>query len=53
MTHMRCFAPFLFATSLVAASNDVRLLDAAKNSDKTTIQYLLAQHVDLSAADKD
>jgi uncharacterized protein len=46
-------SPVVFATSLLAASNDVRLLEAVKNSDKAAIQELLPQHVDLSAADTD
>jgi len=41
------------ATGLFAASIDVRLLDAVKNSDRVGIQKLLSQHVDLSAADPD
>ena len=43
----------VLATSLFAATNDVRLLEAVKNSDKLAIEKLLPQHVDLSAADTD
>ena len=51
---MRCFSALLVvAVSLVAASNDVRLLEAVKNSDKAAIQSLLLQHPDLTAADPD
>ena len=58
MTRSKCFrglwiAPLLCATSLVAASPDVRLVEAVKNSDKAAIQNLLPQHLDLSAADTD
>jgi ankyrin repeat protein len=58
MRHLRCFsklwiAPVILASSLLAASTDVRLMDAVKNSDKAAIQTLLPQHVDLSAADTD
>src|SRR5258708_34658631 len=58
MTHSRCFsglwiAPVVLATSLLAASTDVRLVNAVKNADKGAIQTLLPQHVDLSATDTD
>src|SRR5258708_30427651 len=58
MTHSRCFsglwiAPVVLATSLLAASTDVRLVNAVKNADKRAIQTLLPQHVDLSATDTD
>src|SRR5579872_841560 len=43
----------VFALSLFAASTNARLVDAVKNGDKAAIQTLLAQHVDLSAADTD
>ncbi|HEV2201182.1 MAG TPA: ankyrin repeat domain-containing protein [Bryobacteraceae bacterium] len=41
------------ATSLVAASADVRLVEAVKKSDKAAIRTLIPQHVDLSATDTD
>src|SRR5712664_908939 len=58
MTHLRCFnglwiAPVVLATSLLAATTDVRLVEAVKNSDKAAVQKLLPQHVDLSATDTD
>ena len=58
MTHSRCIsglwiAPVVLATSLLAASTDVRLVNAVKNADKGAIQTLLPQHVDLSATDTD
>jgi len=58
MTNLRCsiglrIAPVLLATSLLAASLDVRLVEAVKNSDKAAIQTLLPQHIDLSATDTD
>jgi uncharacterized protein len=59
MTHLRCFnglwiAPVILATSLLAASStDVRLVDAVKHSDRTAIQTLLPQHIDLNATDAD
>src|SRR5690349_8870644 len=58
MTHVRRFrglwmAPLVLAASLPAATLDGRLLEAAKNSDKVTIQALLPQHVDLNVADPD
>jgi ankyrin repeat protein len=58
MTHLRCssglwIAPLVLATSLLAASIDVRLVEAVKTSDKAAIQTLLPQHIDLSAADTD
>ena len=46
-------SPLVFATSLLAAPPDVRLLEAVKNSDTAAIQKLLPQNVDLSAADTD
>ena len=58
MTHLRCFsglsiASAICATSLLAASTDVRLVQAVKNSDKAAIETLLPQHIDLSATDTD
>src|SRR5215470_15080809 len=55
MTHVKCFSVLVIsAASLVAASsNDVRVIEAAKNADKAAIQTLLPQHVDLSATDTD
>jgi ankyrin repeat protein len=59
MTHLRCFnglwiAPVVLATSLLAASStDVRLVEAAKHSDRAAIQSLLPQHVDVNATDAD
>src|SRR5712691_8113016 len=55
MTHLRrlWISAVVSATSLLAASNDVRLVEAIKNSDKAAIQKLLPQHIDLSAADTD
>ena len=52
MTHLRCFnglwiAPVVLATSLLAATTDVRLVEAVKNSDKAAVQTLLPQHIDL------
>jgi ankyrin repeat protein len=41
------------ATGLAAASSDVRLVEAVKNSDKSAIRRLLPQHVDVNAADTD
>ena len=58
MTHLRPFrglwiAPVVLASNLLAASLDLRLVEAVKNSDKAAIQTLLPQHIDLSAADPD
>jgi uncharacterized protein len=58
MTHIKYsralwISPAVMAISLIAASADVRLLEAVKNSDKPAIHTLLPQHVDLSAADTD
>ncbi len=53
MKHLRWIAPLLTAASLFAAAPDVRLVNAAKNSDKAAVQKLLPQHVDLSATDTD
>ena len=55
MTHFRglSIAPVVLAASLLAASTDVRLVNAVKNADKGAIQTLLPQHVDLSATDTD
>lgn len=58
MTHLRPFrglwiAPMVLASNLLAASLDLRLVEAVKNSDKAAIQTLLPQHIDLSAADPD
>src|ERR1700726_1189477 len=58
MTHPRCssvlwIAPVVLASSLLAASIDVRLVEAVKTSDKAAIQSLLPQHIDLSATDTD
>ena len=41
------------AGCLVAASSDVRLIDAAKNSDAKSARSLLAQQVDVNAAEAD
>jgi len=58
MTRLRCFsglwiASAVLSTGLLAASADVRLVDAVKKSDKAAIHTLLPQHVDLSATDTD
>ena len=58
MTHLRPFrglwiAPVVLASNLLAASLDLRLVEAVKNSDRAAIQTLLPQHIDLSAADPD
>ncbi len=53
MKHLRWIAWVALATSLFAASTDVRLVQAVKNSDKAAIQRLVPQHIDLSAADTD
>jgi uncharacterized protein len=39
----------LFAASLIAATSDVRLVEAVKNTDRTAISALLRQHVDVNA----
>jgi ankyrin repeat protein len=49
----RLLTPLLLATSLIAASTDVRLVEAVKNADKPAIHTLLPQHIDLSAVDTD
>jgi len=41
------------AMSLVAASPDIRLVDAVKHSDKAAIKALLPQKIDLNAQDSD
>jgi ankyrin repeat protein len=46
-------APLLLASGLLAASLDVRLVEAVKNSDKVAIQKLLPQQIDLNASDAD
>jgi uncharacterized protein len=56
--HLRCssglwLASLVSAGSLLAASLDVRLVEAVKNSDKAAIEALLPQHPDLNAADTD
>src|SRR5215831_1386366 len=58
MKHFRRFralwvAPLLLASGLLAASLDVRLVEAVKNSDKVAIQKLLPQQIDLNASDAD
>ncbi len=58
MRRSRCFgglwiAPVILAGSLLAASTDVRLVQAVKNSDKAAVQTLLPQHIDLNATDTD
>ncbi len=54
MRHLRCFSGLsLSAMGLLAASTDIRLVEAVKNADKPAIHTLLPQHVDLSAADTD
>jgi len=58
VTHLRCssglwMAPLVLAGSLLAASLDVRLVEAVKNSDKAAIQTLLPQHIDVNATDTD
>lgn len=44
---------FLVSTSLLAASTESRLLDAARDGDVKTVRALLAQHVPVTAADAD
>ncbi len=56
--HLRCCNALWItlvatATGLVAASSDVRLVEAVKNSDKSAVHALLPQHVDLNAVDTD
>jgi ankyrin repeat protein len=46
-------ASALAAMSLPAASPDIRLVDAVKNSDKAAIQALLPQHIDPNIPDLD
>jgi ankyrin repeat protein len=41
------------ASNLLAASLDLRLVEAVKNSDKAAIQTLLPQYIDLGAAEPD
>src|SRR5215831_6559070 len=41
------------ATSFGAAPRDLRLIEAVKKSDATAVRALLAQHVDLNAAEAD
>src|SRR3954464_1409156 len=41
------------AVSLLAASPNARLLDAVKNSDRTSVRSLLEQHADVNAPDTD
>jgi len=53
MTCIRWISPLVFATTVLAASPDVRLVEAVKHSDKAAIQKLLPQHIDLSAVDTD
>jgi len=50
---MRCSAFLLLAPALFAATNDVRLLEAAKISDGAAIQALVSQHIDVNVADTD
>jgi len=56
--HLRCssglwMAPLVLAGSLLAATLDVRLVEAVKNSDKAAIQSLLPQQIDVNATDTD
>ena len=41
------------ATTLLAVSPGVQLVDAVKNSDRAAIRELLAKHVDVSATETD
>lgn len=50
---LQWMAPLFLAGTLVGASLDGHLLEAAKNSDKSAIQALVAQHADVNAADSD
>src|SRR5207302_1683795 len=43
----------LSAVSFGAPANDLRLLDAIKNKDRTAVRSLMAQHVDVNAASAD
>ena len=57
MTHLK-FGGLLIASGLVAmnlpaASPDIRLVDAVKNSDKAAFQALLPQHIDPNIPDAD
>ena len=49
----RLLLAFLPVVSLIAASNDLRLIDAIKNSDTKSARSLLAQHIDVNAAEAD
>ena len=57
MTHLKfgglLIASGLVAMNLLAASPDIRLVDAVKNSDKAAIQALLPQHIDPNIPDAD
>src|SRR5258706_15839778 len=49
----RLLLAFLPLVSLIAASNDLRLIDAIKNSDAKSARSLLARRVDVNAAETD
>jgi len=48
-----CCATLVLAGGLKAASADLRLIQAVKNSDLKTVRSLLAQHVDVNATEAD
>lgn len=49
-----CFAALLIsAVSLSAAPSDLRLINAVKSNDVKTVRSLLAQHVEVNAAEAD
>ena len=46
-------APWLFATSLLAATPASKLVDTVKNTDKASTRALLLQHADVNVPDVD
>jgi ankyrin repeat protein len=47
------FVPLVAATTRASADNDLRLIDAVKNSDARVTQSLLKQHLDVNASEPD
>ena len=48
-----CMVALLGVSSLAAAGGDLRLVNAVKNRDNTTVRSLLKQRVDVNTPDVD
>ena len=53
MNRLLCLVFMFSVTALAASSDDLRLVDAAKNKDRPAIRSLLEQHVDVNSSQPD